>query len=190
MTSLELRIYNILKVRGKNMSGYAGFSMSNNAVMAYNNGEMPLSKWTKTEILEAVQIAVDEGEVSIKFDLALLKKVKVVDLKHCLLYKSSWHHTSSHYNKTDFYSLDIDRLEELTEEDVLKMSEKKTEKKAEPQAELWKCTFLEWSGSRRHPKAIEVTEVGEVKGDWFYRKDGSKKKTTANGFRFIEKVEA
>lgn len=27
-----------------------------------------------------------------------------------------------------------------------------------------------------------------VKGQWFFRKDGSKKKTSANGFRFIEKV--
>lgn len=172
------------------MAGYAGFSMSNNAVAAYADGEMPLSKWTKAAILEAVQTAVDEGDAVINFDLDLLKKVKVAELKEFLLYKSSWHHTSSRYNRTDFYSLDVDRLEELTVEDVLKMFEKKAEKKAEPQAELWKCSFLEWSGSRRHPKATEVTEVGEVKGDWFYRKDGSKKKTTANGFKFIERVEA
>lgn len=164
--------------------------MSNNAVEAYESGEMPLSKWTKAAILDAVQTTVDEGEAVIGFNLDLLRKVKVADLKENLLYKSSWHHTSSHYNCTDFYSLDIDRLEELTEDDILKMSEKKAEKKAEPQSEMWKCTFLEWSGSRRHPKATEVTEVGEVKGDWFFRKDGSKKKTTANGFRFIEKVEA
>lgn len=172
------------------MAGYNGYSMSNNAVAAYESGEMPLSKWTKAAILEAVHTAVEDGEAVINFEFNLLKKVKAADLKECLLYKSSWHHTSSYYNKTDFYSLDIDRLEELTAEDILKMSEKKTEKKAEPQIELWKCSFLEWSGSRRHPKAIEVTEVGEVKGDWFYRKNSGKKKTTANGFRFIERVEA
>lgn len=171
------------------MAGYNGYSMSNNAVDAYNNGEMPLSKWTKAAILEAVHTAVDDGEAVINFDLDLLKKVKVAELKEFLLYKSSWHHTSSRYNRTDFYSLDVDRLEELTAEDVLKMSEKKTEKK-EPQTELWKCSFLEWSGSHRHPKATEVTEVGEVKGNWFFRKDGGRKKTTANGFKFIEKIQS
>ena len=156
------------------MAGYNGYSMSNNAVDAYNNGEMPLSKWTKAAILEAVHTAVDDGEAVINFDLDLLKKVKVAELKEFLLYKSSWHHTSSRYNRTDFYSLDVDRLEELMTEDVLKMSEKKTEK----------------SGSHRHPKATEVTEVGEVKGNWFFRKDGGRKKTTANGFKFIEKIQS
>lgn len=28
-------------------SGYSGYSMSNRAVDAYEDGEMPLSKWTK-----------------------------------------------------------------------------------------------------------------------------------------------
>lgn len=32
-------------------------------------------------------------------------------------------------------------------------------------------------------------EEGIVKGDWFYRKNGTKKKTTANGFEFIKKLE-
>lgn len=33
------------------MAGYYGYSMSNNAVEAYENGEMPISKWTKKEIV-------------------------------------------------------------------------------------------------------------------------------------------
>jgi len=33
------------------MAGYKGYSMSNNAVDAYNNGEKPKSKWTKEEIV-------------------------------------------------------------------------------------------------------------------------------------------
>lgn len=32
------------------MAGYNGFSMSNNAVAAYEDGEKPLSKWTKADI--------------------------------------------------------------------------------------------------------------------------------------------
>ena len=65
---------------------------------------------------------------------------------------------------------------------------KSEEKRREPAEERWKCAFLEWSGSRKHPKATELVEEGIVKGQWFYRQDGSKKKTSANGFRFIEKV--
>ena len=37
------------------MAGYREYSMSNNAVAAYENGENPLSKQTKKEILEEVE---------------------------------------------------------------------------------------------------------------------------------------
>lgn len=60
---------------------------------------------------------------------------------------------------------------------------------SKPSEERWECAFLEWSGTRKHPVATEVIEEGIIKGNWFYRKDGSKKKTTANGFRFIKKLE-
>ena len=135
------------------MAGYKGWAMSNNAVAAYENGEKPLSKWTKAAILDAIR----KQEIELKCSKEKLRKLPVEVLKETCLIYSSWHHTSSHYNKTDFYSL---------------------------------CAFLEWSGSKRHPKATELIEVGIVKGDWFYREDGSKKKTTANGFKFLERVEA
>lgn len=118
-----------------------------------------------------------------------LKKLQVKVLKEICLYKSSWHHISNHYNKTDFYSLDIDQIEELTDEKINNMvAEYKTEKQLEPTEERWKCAFLEWSGTRKYPKATEIIEIGIIKGNWFIRTDGSKKKTTANGFKFIEKV--
>lgn len=135
------------------MAGYKGWAMSNNAVAAYENGEKPLSKWTKAAILDAIR----KQEIELKCSKEKLRKLPVEVLKETCLIYSSWHHTSSHYNKTDFYSL---------------------------------CAFLEWSGSKRHQKATELIEVGIVKGDWFYREDGSKKKTTANGFKFLERVEA
>ena len=135
------------------MAGYKGWAMSNNAVAAYENGKKPLSKWTKAAILDAIR----KQEIELKCSKEKLRKLPVEVLKETCLIYSSWHHTSSHYNKTDFYSL---------------------------------CAFLEWSGSKRHPKATELIEVGIVKGDWFYREDGSKKKTTANGFKFLERVEA
>ena len=170
------------------MAGYSGWSMSNNAVAAYSDGEKPLSKWTKADIFEAI----NEQEVELKCSIEKLKKLPVKVLKKICLTYSSWHHTSNHYNKTDFYSLDIDRIESLTDNaiDELLLSykvDKKTQTK--PSEEKWRCSFLEWSGSRNHPKATEIIEEGIVKGNWFYRKDGSKKKTTANGFKFIERME-
>ena len=171
------------------MAGYKGWAMSNNAVAAYENGEKPLSKWTKTTILDAIR----KQEIKLKCSKEKLRKLPVEALKETCLIYSSWHHTSSHYNKTDFYSLDINEIENLTDKKIEKLiTEYKTEKGAEnkPLEEKWKCAFLEWSGSKRHPKATELIEVGIVKGDWFYREDGSKKKTTANGFKFLERVEA
>lgn len=170
------------------MAGYNGFSMSNNAVAAYEDGEKPLSKWTKTDIFDAI----NEQEVELKCSIEKLKKLPVKVLKEICLIYSSWHHTSNHYNKTDFYSLDIDRIENLTDDKIEELlSDYKADKKVEskPSEEKWKCAFLEWSGSRKHPKATEVIEEGTVKGNWFYRKDGSKKKTTANGFRFIKQIQ-
>lgn len=163
--------------------------MSNNAVSAYENGEKPLSKWKKADILKEIE----KQEVDLKCSMVKLKKLPVGTLKAICLRVSSWHHTSNHYNKTDFYSLDIAYIEEaLTEErvDKLLLQAKQPQKaEDEPQEEKWKCAFLEWSGTRAHPKATEIIEIGIVKGNWFYRADGSKKKTTANGFEFLEKIE-
>lgn len=172
------------------MAGYNGFSMSNNAVAAYESGEKPLSKWTKSEILEAIEEAVSDGELVLQCSFDKLKKVPVKVLKNMCLKYSSWHHTSNHYNKTDFYSLALEYIEKITDERIEKeIAECKQDKKQEPVEEKWKCAFLEWGGTRKHPKATEHIEIGIVKGEWFYRTDGSKKKTSANGFRFIEKIQ-
>lgn len=171
-----------------NMAGYNGFSMSNNAVAAYEDGEKPLSKWTKADIFDTIKCT----EVELKCSIEKLRKLPVKVLKEVCLRYSSWHHTSNHYNKTEFYSLDINRIENLTDEKIDRLLiDYKTDKKAEskPSEERWRCAFLEWSGTRKHPVAKEIIEEGIVKGNWFYRKDGSKKKTTANGFEFIEKLE-
>ena len=171
-----------------NMAGYNGFSMSNNAVVAYEDGEKPLSKWTKTDIFDAI----NEQEVELKCSIEKLKKLPVKVLKEICLTYSSWHHTSNHYNKTNFYSLDVDRIENLTDDKIEELlSNYKADKKIESKLseEKWKCAFLEWSGSRKHPVATEVIEEGIIKGNWFYRKDGSKKKTTANGFRFLKQIQ-
>lgn len=171
------------------MAGYSGFSMSNNAIDAYENGEKPLSKWKKADIVEAVESYRDENKLT--FSMDLFGKISLAVMKERFLYKSSYHHTSLHFNKTDFYSIDDTELDELTDEQIeaiICQSKKENKVELAPCEEVWKCAFLEWSGTRKHPKATEIVEEGVIKGDWFYRKNGSKKKTTANGFRRIKRI--
>ncbi len=170
------------------MAGYNGWSMSNNAVAAYEDGEKPLSKWTKANIFDTIK----DTEIELKCSIEKLRRLPIKVLKEVCLRYSSWHHTSNHYNKTEFYSLDINRIENLTDdkiEELLLDYKKEKRMESKPLEERWECAFLEWSGTRKHPVATEVIEEGIIKGNWFYRKDGSKKKTTANGFRFIKKLE-
>ena len=61
------------------MAGYAGYSMSNNAVEAYNDYKMPA-----TRALKALG----------------LRKEALDKIAPC-----EWHHTSKEYNVTDFYDL-------------------------------------------------------------------------------------
>ncbi len=112
------------------MAGYNGYSMSNNAVAAYLDGEMPLSKWTKAAIIKAIfencEIAEEKAD--------LLKKMTAKELKDNFLKCSSWHHTSKFYNCTDFYSLDFYKIEEISAE-VIKNIISNRQKKAKRSAE-------------------------------------------------------
>lgn len=105
-------------------SGYVGWSMSQRAYQAYEDGEMPLSKWNKKLIIEAIQQKVEDEELVIKFDIELFKKLSVKTMKMFYLYNSSWHHTGKYCRVTEFYSLNDYALEELTNEEILRYLEK------------------------------------------------------------------
>ena len=98
-------------------SGYHGFSMSNRAIEAYNNGEKPFSKWTKQDILDGIEEYKQESDdptvhlfYTVFYELA---KVRAGVLKAHLLHKSSWHLTGKFCNCTDFYSIDFDLIDSL-----------------------------------------------------------------------------
>lgn len=172
-------------------SGYNGYSMSNRAVEAYDNGEKPLSKWTKAAIIDEVKDNIDENNTP--FTMAVLEKAPKAVLVDLLLRRSSWHHTSSYCNSTDFYSVDIDLLKQLTNEAIKESveSHKTTTCKKEPVVNKYKgiIRYLEWSGTRNHPKAteMELKDVNiEEKGCFYIVTDdkGSqllKKKIGSNG---------
>ena len=100
------------------MSGYYVYSMSNNAIAAYSSGEKPLSKWSKAGILSAVRDARNRGEIELSYDVELLNKLKLSVLQDVVLSYSGWHHTSSRYNRTDFYCLDYGKLERLSADTI------------------------------------------------------------------------
>lgn len=129
-------------------SGYSGYSMSQRAARAYEDGEKPLSKWTKREIINKIK-DIDKEKAQ------AFSKVKLSVLKDTVLRYSSWHHTSSMCNRTDFYEVSDEIIEEMTIDDILNLT-KKEEVKEEP-VNKYKGTiiYLEWSGTRKHPKATE-----------------------------------
>lgn len=171
------------------MAGYHGWSMSNNAVAAYNNGEKTLSKWTKNAILQAVaKIDPEKAE--------LLAGVKLSVLKSNILSANSWHHTSKFYNETDFYSVEQDVVELLTAEDIKKLVSLSRSLKTKPATTekfLGDIEYLEWSGSRRSPhsvsKKLENVMI-EKKGCYYtvFNDSGEKilrKRIDSNGTRVI-----
>lgn len=129
-------------------AGYTGYSMSQRAAEAYENGEKPLSKWTKNEIINKIK-DIDKEKAQV------FSKVKLAVLKDTVLRYSSWHHTSSRCNKTDFYEVSAEIIEEMAINDILALS-KKEDAKEEP-VNKYKGTirYLEWSGTRKHPKGTE-----------------------------------
>lgn len=171
-------------------SGYHGYSMSNRALDAYSNGERPLSKWTKAEIISAIS-EIDPIKAE------LLKKVKLSTLKERVLSYSSWHHTSDRYNKTEFYSIDKDYINRLTEEDIADLALTNRDAKKKSKTYKGDIFYLEWSGTKRHPKATEkcFNNVNiEEKGSFYYVTDDAgtellKKKIGSNGTRVVNYIE-
>lgn len=117
------------------MTGYSGFSKSNNALDAEADGLMTATVAAKTLGVSA----------------AAIKEI----LSPC-----EWHHTSSWFNRTNYYN-----ISDLSEEKLSALKAYKADNSVyEYQADV---EWIEWSGSRRHPKAnkfsaenILVTEKG------------------------------
>lgn len=89
------------------MAGYNGYSMSNNAVDAYADNKMPISRWTKSAILE--RIYEIRGEEDIDFSILTSK-----ELKDTFLELTEWHHTSKFYNVTNFYEVNEELVLDFT----------------------------------------------------------------------------
>lgn len=92
-------------VKGESLfqRGYIGRSESVRASEARQEGQKPLSKWTKKAIIEAMRANGAPEE--------LLRKAEAQPLwvlQQSVLSKTSWHHTGPNYQKTDFYGINDD----------------------------------------------------------------------------------
>ena len=153
------------------MSGYYRYSMSNNAISAYDDGLKPFSKWSKTDILCAIKkISPETAELAIKLHLDELRKEFLKEME--------WHHTSSYYNVTEFYGIDDSRVEDFNDErleQIIKFREPKQPKSTEPPRYI--TAFVQyhvWSGTRKHPKKTVVYEFVKFR-------TGNKMVATENG---------
>lgn len=145
-------------------SGYKGFSMSERAVEEYEKGNKPFSKWTKEDIIDTLEDIEIENE-----KIELLKQYPTKLLKEYFLKYCSWHHTSSKFNKTDFYKLDFEEIEETSIEKLKRYlanyKNEIAELKKQPKIKNFNMyitalvKFKFWSGTRNHPKCENVEEV-------------------------------
>lgn len=85
---------------GFNQKGYVGQSMSVRAKQAYDDGEIPKSKWSKAAMLDA--LAEEFGDKA----SSGFKKISKKKLFDGIMKRTSWHHTGKFANATDFYSFD------------------------------------------------------------------------------------
>lgn len=85
-----------------------------NAISAYEDRVMPLSKWRKKEIIKQLEAAVAARVIKLQCSLEEFKELPLEVLKdHCLTY-ASWHL----FHGAPFYSVDYDYIEQLTDGDV------------------------------------------------------------------------
>lgn len=171
------------------MSGYSGYSMSNNAVDAYNSDEMPLSKWTKVKFLEIVKETYPDK-------LIICEQLTLPAIKQYALTKSSWHHTSEYFNKTDFYVVDEDFINDLTQDKVKELNQFAKVPKKDSEIFLGNVTWIEWAGTRNYPKKI-IHSLKNIpitkKGSFYIFKDEYgfevRKKIGSNGTE-VEKLDS
>lgn len=117
--------------------GYLGSSMSVRAAEAYEQGEMPISRWTKTAIIQAVK------DYCFDFDLAydpdIEKKTKAELAKEFLEYKS-WHHSSRTAREVEFFGLNKDAVcrsfEQMSEEQIIERDRQMADERAALEARL------------------------------------------------------
>lgn len=143
--------------------------MSNNAVDAYDDGFIPLSKLTKTDLRSrGIDLPIDF--------------VRWLGKEQHLRYVAK-HHTSGHYNLTKFYDLDDvgEQIKKLNI-DALRDSYKSDQEISVVRVE---GKYPIWGGSLRKPRIDDWQKfTGEKRGNWIYLDGGGRKKASSKYLEF------
>lgn len=150
------------------MTGYFGYSKSNNAVQAEDNGYFPASIIGK-------KLRVPAGFIKEYF-------------KPC-----EWHHCSKWYNEVDYYNLESIRESLTTTESQEALEEyRKRDKARQLPVKYYDCkvTYLRWFGRKSLPETIELlgrTVTVKSKTATISLGNGQTlaKRLTTRGFSFI-----
>lgn len=117
--------------------GYLGSSMSVRAAEAYEQGEMPISRWTKTAIIQAVKGYCFDFDLAYDPDIENNTKAELV--KEFLEYKS-WHHSSRTAREVEFFGLNEDAVcrsfEQMSEEQIIERDRQMAAEQAAQEARL------------------------------------------------------
>ena len=155
--------------------GYIGHSMSERAAEAYAEGAAPLSKWTRARLLDG--ICTYPGS---EWTPRELKRATVADLRTFFLDRSSWHHTSKFYSRTDFYSIDD---EVIAAHDVAALNDLAEASRAErasaacheSKVSKGRIVYDQWEGSRNYGRFRRHDEPCLIAGNWAYTEGGKKR---------------
>lgn len=133
-----------------NQAGYVGSSMSRRAAAAYEDGEMPKSRWTKKAMISAIAEWCDDNDRTLDDEVVSMRRDAILER---FFKVTSWHHTGRFAAATDFYGIDesallaatrrIDErdLESRAAEREAERARREAEKEAEGAAEdeTWKA---------------------------------------------------
>lgn len=123
------------------------YSMSVRAFEAYQNGEKPLSRWKKDDILEELR---EKHDMPFLAAALAARRFTLAFLKDTFLEQKSWHHTSCKYNRTDFYAVSpaLDESEYIEKLDSMSARFHELEKELNPAKEknisAWRKGRLVW----------------------------------------------
>ena len=153
--------------------GYIGQRMSERAAEAYDMGEKPFSKWTKSDIIERLQKLIDSGDLeSSEEDMKRIKRLTSKTVKYAFLKKSSWHHTGKYFKETDFYDItddfskiNLDDLDQIDRYMRSKMAEAKIAKCSDKYA-IITYYWTENRGSKKWARIYECQQnfLAKIKG--------------------------
>ena len=158
--------------------GYDGWSMSNNARSAYANDKRPLSRWTKSDILDVCENLAKLNDIEL--DYGKLSKLNLFTLKQLLVY-SEWHHTGKFFNRTDFYEVSLDRLQGLIERGYPNQQAPAKAKSVQDFDDGYchgyyvEKIFHPYSRWNRYEEKQVSFANARTKGEWLYLADGSRK---------------